>query len=162
MDEDDFIHSQTVTPGNAHDCTERDTLLLSDEAALYADAAYCSQATREKLEQFVIDDQVQRKGYRGHPLSKADLVRNKEIAVIRSGGERPFAIYKSRYGFARTRLMGLAKNLTLFGWQPSPIISRRGQSSRRTTACQTRNPLDKCDQNQKITPETQHYSSLRA
>ena len=100
VDEDGFIHRQTVTPGNAHDSTERDTLLLGDEAALYADAAYSSQATREKLEQFGIDDQVQRKGYRGHPLSKADLVRNKEIAVIRSGGERPFATYKSRYGLA--------------------------------------------------------------
>ena len=115
VDEDGFIHRQTVTPGNAHDSTERDTLLLGDEAALYADAAYSSQATRKKLEQFGIDDQVQRKGYRGHPLSDADAVRNKEIAVIRSGGERPFATYKSRYGLARTRLMGLAKNLTLFG-----------------------------------------------
>ena len=28
---------------------------------------------------------------------------------------RGFATYKSRYGLARTRLMGLAKNLTLFG-----------------------------------------------
>lgn len=58
---------------------------------------------------------MQRKGYRGHPLSKADLVLNKEIAVIRSGGERPFANYKSRYRLARMRLMGLTKNLTLFG-----------------------------------------------
>ena len=35
--------------------------------------------------------------------------------MFRLGGERPFATYKSRYGLARTRLMGLAKNLTLFG-----------------------------------------------
>ncbi len=41
--------------------------------------------------------------------------RNDEIAVIRAGGERPFATYKSRYGLARTRLMGLARNLTLYG-----------------------------------------------
>jgi IS5 family transposase len=88
--------------------------LLGDGAALYADAAYSSQATRKKLQQLCIGDQVQRKGYRGHPLSKADLVRNKEIAVIRSGGERPFATYKSRYGLARTRLMGLAK-------KPNPV-----------------------------------------
>ena len=115
VDEDGFIHRQTVTSGNAHDSTERDKLLLGDEAALYADAAYSSQATREKLEQFGIYNQVQRKGYRGHPMSNADLVRNKEIAVIRSGGERPFAPYKSFYGLARTRLMGLAKNLTLLG-----------------------------------------------
>ena len=58
---------------------------------------------------------MQHKGYRGHPLSNADLAHNKEIAVIRSGGERPFATYKPRYGLARTRLMGLAINLTLLG-----------------------------------------------
>lgn len=115
VDEDGFIHRQTVTPGNAHDSTERDTLLLGDEAALYADAAYSSCATRKKLERFGIKDQVQRKGYRAHPLSEADETRNAEIAVIRSGGERPFATYKIRYGLARTRLMGLAKNLTLYG-----------------------------------------------
>jgi IS5 family transposase len=114
-DEDGFIHRQTVTPGNAHDSTERDTLLLGDEAALVADAAYSSQETRDKLATFGIDDQVQRKSYRGHPLSDADRVRNNEISVTRSGGERPFATYKSRYGLARTRLMELAKNLAFCG-----------------------------------------------
>ena len=98
-----------------HDSVERDTLLLGDEAALYADAAYSSQATRDKLAKFGIADRVQRKGYRAHPLSEADKSRNAEIAVTRSGGERPFATYKSRYGLGRTRLMGLARNLTLFG-----------------------------------------------
>ncbi len=115
VDEDGFIHRQTVTPGNAHDSTERDTLLLGDEAALYADAAYSSKETRQKLDRFGIDDQVQRKGYRSLPLSEADRARNDEIAVIRAGGERPFATYKSRYGLARTRLMGLARNLTFYG-----------------------------------------------
>ena len=110
--EDGFIHRQTITPGNAHDSTERDTLLLGDEAAIYADVAYSSQATRDKLDRFGIDDQVQRKGYRSHPLSDVDWVQNDEIAVTRSGDERPFATYKSRYGLARTRLLGLAKNLT--------------------------------------------------
>ena len=41
--------------------------------------------------------------------------RNDAIAVIRAGGERPFATYKSRYGLARTRFMGLAKNMTAYG-----------------------------------------------
>jgi len=114
-DEDGFIHRQTVTAGNVHDSIERDRLLLGDETALYADAAYSSKATRDKLAAFGITDQVQRKGYRDHPLSEADKARNAEIAVTRSGGERPFATYKSRYGLERTRLMGLARNLTLFG-----------------------------------------------
>jgi IS5 family transposase len=115
VDEDGFIHRQTVTAGNAHDSVERDTLLLGGEAALYADAAYSSKATRDKLEKFSIDDHVQRKGYRNHPLSEAGKVRNDEIAVIRAGAERPFATYKSRYGLARTQLLGLARNLTFYG-----------------------------------------------
>ena len=115
VDEDGFIHRQTVTAGNVHDSRERDTLLSGDEAALYADAAYSSQETRDKLERFGIDDRVQRKGYRNHPLSRQDEAGNAEIAVIRSGGERPFATCKRNYDLARSRLMGLAKNLTFFG-----------------------------------------------
>ena len=115
VDEDGFIQRQTVTAGNVHDSVERDTLLLGDEVALYADAAYSSQETRDKLERFDIADQVQRKGYRNKPLSAEDSKRNDEIAVIRAGGERPFATYKSRYGLARTRFMGLAKNMTTYG-----------------------------------------------
>lgn len=115
VDEDGFIQRQTVTAGNVHDSVERDTLLLGDETALYADAAYSSKETRDKLERFGIADQVQRKGYRNNPLSAEDSRRNDEIAVIRAGGERPFATYKSRYVLARTRFMGLAKNMTAYG-----------------------------------------------
>ena len=115
VDEDGFIQRQTVTAGNVHDSQERDTLLLGDETVLYADAAYSSKETRDKLERFGIADQVQRRGYRNQPLSQQDSRRNDAIAVIRAGGERPFATYKSRYGLARTRFMGLAKNMTAYG-----------------------------------------------
>jgi IS5 family transposase len=126
VDEDGFVHSQNVTPGSVHDSQERDRLLLGDESALYADAAYSSKETRDKLKRFKIIDQVQRKGYRGHPLSEADLIRNKEIAVTRSGGERPFATYKHHYGLARTRFMGLAKNLTFYGLAAMALNIRKG------------------------------------
>lgn len=115
VDEDGFIHRQTVTPGHVHDSRERDRLLLGDEAALYADAAYSSRATREALARLGIADRVQRKGYRNHPLSEADKRRNAGIAVVRSGVERTFAIYKRCYGLGRTRFVGLAKNLTFYG-----------------------------------------------
>ena len=98
-----------------HDSVERDTPLLGDETALYADAADSSKATRDKLERFVIADQVQRRGYRNKPLSAKGRRRNDAIAVIHAGGEWPFATYKSRYGLARTRFMGLAKNMTAYG-----------------------------------------------
>lgn len=126
VDEDGFVHRQTVTPGNVHDSQERDTLLLGDESALYADSAYASRETDEKLQRFGIDNQVQRKGHRGKPLSEADKERNKEIAVTRAGGERPFAHYKRAYGLARTRLMGLAKNLTFYGLAAVALNIQKG------------------------------------
>jgi len=52
---------------------------------------------------------------RNKPLSVEGRNRNDEIYVIRAGAERPFATYKSRYGLARTRFMGLAKNMTAYG-----------------------------------------------
>jgi transposase, IS5 family len=114
VDEDGFIMRQEVTAGNVHDSQMLEHLLLGTESQLYADAAYSSQAQRETLARHGIEDKVQRKGYRNHPLSEADKERNAEIAVTRSGGERPFATYKRNYGLARTRFMGLAKNITFF------------------------------------------------
>jgi IS5 family transposase len=126
VDEDGFIQRQTVTPGNVHDSQERDTLLLGDESEHYADAAYSSAETRDKLARFGISDRVQRKGYRNHPLSLGDHERNKEIAITRSGGERPFATYKRLYGLARTRFMGLDKNLTFYGLAAMASNIRKG------------------------------------
>ena len=48
-------------------------------------------------------------------LFACSLKRNALIATTRSTGERPFATYKWHYGLSRTRLMGLAKNTTLYG-----------------------------------------------
>jgi IS5 family transposase len=126
VDEDGFIHRQSLTPGHVHDSQLRVELLLGDEAALYADAAYSSEETRDKLKQFGIDDQVQRKGYRDNPLSEADRVRNAVIAVTRAGGERPFATYKQHYGLAQTRFMGLAKNKTVYAIAAMAANRRKG------------------------------------
>ncbi len=126
VDEDGFVQRQNVTPGHVHDSQLRDELLLGDETALYADAAYSSEETRDKLEQLGIDDQVQRKGYRGNPLSDADRTRNAVIAVTRAGGERLFATYKQHYGLARTRFMGLAKNQTVYGLAAMAANIRKG------------------------------------
>jgi IS5 family transposase len=126
VDEDGFIHRQSVTPGNVHDSQERDVLLLGDEKALYSDSAYSSQETRDKLSQLGIEDQVQRKGYRGNPLSDTDHIRNDVIAVTRAGGERPFATYKQHYGLSRTRFMGIAKNATFYGLAAMAANLRKG------------------------------------
>ena len=66
---------------------------------------------------------------RNNPLSAENSKRNDEIAVIRAGGERPFATYKSRYGLARTRFMGLAKNMTAYGIAAIAHNVRKGAKS---------------------------------
>ena len=115
VDGDGFVHRRTVTPGNVHDGRERDRLPLGDGTAFHADAAYGSRGTRDKPARFGIADQVQRKGRRGHPLSAADKERNAGIAVVRSGVERVFAVYKQCCGLGRTRFPGLARNTTFHG-----------------------------------------------
>ena len=62
VDENDFIHRQTVTPGQGHDSQERDTLLLGAESQLYNDAPYSPKETRETLARFSVTNCVQRKG----------------------------------------------------------------------------------------------------
>ncbi len=125
VDEDGFIQRQTVTASMTVLSAIRSCWAMRPPFTPLSgmqgmpcrsmDAAYSSKETRDKLERFGIADQVQRKGYRNKPLSRDDSKRNDEIAVIRAGGERPFATYKSRHGLARTRFMGLAKNMTAYG-----------------------------------------------
>ena len=115
VDKGGFVHSQTVTSGNAHDSMEIENLILGNEVALYADKGYCYQRVSDILERFNIDNRVQRKGVRGHPLTEADKLYNAEIGVIRSGVERTFAVYKKHYGLSKTRFLGLAKNMTFYG-----------------------------------------------
>jgi len=126
VDEDGFIYRQSITRGNAHDSHERDKLLLGDEVALYADAAYGLEETRDALKYFNIDDKVQRKGYRSHPILQSDKDRNARIAVTRAGGDRPFATYKRHYGLAGTRFTGLAKSATAYGLAAMAANIRKG------------------------------------
>jgi IS5 family transposase len=64
--------------------------------------------------------------HRNKPLSCADEIRNQVIAVTRAGGERPFATYKRHYGLARTRFMGLAKNVSFYGLAAIAANVRKG------------------------------------
>ena len=63
---------------------------------------------------------VLRRGPKAHPTQLSRWIHTVNpistfMQQSRAGGERPFATYKSRYGLARTRFMGLAKNMTAYG-----------------------------------------------
>ena len=126
VDEEGFIHRQSVTSGNVYDSQKRDTIILGDEASLYADAADSSKETREQPAHLGSEDQAPRKGDRNHPLSTADKARNRRMAVIRSGSERPLATYRQHYGVRRTRFMGLVKNITFYSIAAIAATIRKG------------------------------------
>ena len=120
-DEDQFIMATAVTPGNWHESRSLHDLIDGSEAMLMADSAYSSAATRAWMDAHDVHDRVQRKGYRGHPISRADIDRNTEIAVIRGRVEAIFGHMKRLWGMARSRFMGLARTHTQFqiaaiGW----------------------------------------------
>jgi len=121
IDEDGFIFSTTLTPGNKHEINSLMDLLDGSEEMLFADSAYSSQKIRDWMADHDISDRVQRKGYRNRKLSVRDRARNVEIGVTRGRVEAIFGHMKRLWGMARSRFMGLARTHTQFqiaaiGW----------------------------------------------
>ena len=110
-----IIHKQTTTSGEAHDSTQREPLMLGHESELYADSAYASAKTDADLEAHGVKNNVQKKGYRNHPISETDTERNKAIGFTRGRVEAIFGSYKLHRNLRKTRFMGLLKNATHFG-----------------------------------------------
>ena len=121
-DEDGFIRRTAVSPGNEAEVDSLfDGLVVGDETALYADAAYIGPRTRALVARNRMLDQVQRRGARAHPLSDADKARNEEIGVTRGRVEAIFGHWKRNWGLWRRRFMGRAQAETLIalaaiGW----------------------------------------------
>jgi transposase, IS5 family len=121
VDEDGFIHGVEVTPGNRAEVDSLEGLMTGGEVALYADAAYVGPRTRALIARTGMQDHVQRRGARCHPLSAADTERNVEIGVTRAGVERIFGHFKRLWGLRRSPYLGLRKTKTWFtlaalGW----------------------------------------------
>lgn len=111
-DEDQFIMATTISPGNRHESQSLHDLIDGSEAMLFADSAYSSQKTRDWMAENGVQDRVQRKGYRAHPISREDANRNTEIGVTRGRVEAIFGHMKRLWGMARSRFMGLARTHT--------------------------------------------------
>jgi len=114
-DEDGFIMKQATTSGEVHDSKMRESLMTGCESECYADSAYASAKTDADLIARGVKNNVQKKGYRNHPLSEENKARNKEIGFTRGRVEAIFGSYKLHRNLRKTRLMGLLKNDAHFG-----------------------------------------------
>ena len=116
------VHSVTTTPANVHDVRETPRLLHGGETQVWGDAGYLGVDKRPENRDLEVEWQVaMRPGRRRklEPGSEAAL-EEKQKASIRAKVEHPFLWVKRRFGYAKVRYRGLAKNtqrlMTLVGF----------------------------------------------
>ena len=91
-----------------------DRLICGDEATVYADKAYDSNARRVRLKEMDIRDGIMRRHNRWLRLGPWALRRNAVISHRRAPIEPLFALLKRVYGFGRARYRGLMRNAAAF------------------------------------------------
>jgi IS5 family transposase len=105
-----LVRLAIMTPGNVNDTVVADGLVMGDEAALYADAAYDTHARRTALKARGVKDRIMHRPNKHHPLRHWQRRRNRLISAIRSRVETIFAVLKRHYRYTRVRYLGVAKN----------------------------------------------------
>ena len=98
-----LIRKFLVSPANEHDSQCLSNLLSAEDGALYADSAYQSEATSQRLAELGLGNEVHEKGNRNHPLSEAQKASNKLKSRTRARVEHVFGfIWSMTRGTVRT------------------------------------------------------------
>jgi transposase, IS5 family len=116
-------HSVTVTSANRADIGELPELLREDDAVVFGDAGYASDAYKRGARAlgmaWRVQDKAKPRGSLGAALSGSQKKRNRRNAGIRARVEHLFRIVKRQFGYTKVRYRGLAKNaaqvMTLVG-----------------------------------------------
>jgi transposase, IS5 family len=108
-----IIRRVDFTDGSITDTEPADGLICGDEKAVYGDQAYYTHARHARLKQAGIKDRLMHRPNKHYPeLPARKKWRNQLIARVRAAVERPFAVFKERYGLRRMRFYTLARNRT--------------------------------------------------
>ena len=105
-------HSVSTTPANVHDVTETPRLLHGGETQVWGDAGYQGVDKRPENRDLEVEWQVAMRPGQRRKLEVAsdDAAREKRKASVRAKVEHPFLYVKRRFGYAKVRYRGLAKN----------------------------------------------------
>jgi len=105
-----IIRAVITTPANVNDTTPADGLILGDERAVWADAAYHTHAREAALKARGVKARLMRRPYKHHPKLPPRLAHyNRLIARRRAAVETTFATFKRRMGLTAIRYIGLTK-----------------------------------------------------
>ena len=105
-----FIRKWQVSAANAHDSQVFLELLAKNTSRdVYADSAYLSEKSQERLTALGYRPHIQRKGQKNHPLSDWEKQGNRRRSRIRSRVEHVFGAQLQRAGTLLVRCIGLAR-----------------------------------------------------
>ncbi len=105
-----LIRMVITTPANVNDTIPADALIVGDEKAIWADAAYDTIARRARLKAEGRKARIARRPNKHHPVLPPRLKRyNRLIARRRAAVETTFATLKQRMKLTVIRYVGLAK-----------------------------------------------------
>jgi hypothetical protein len=103
-----FISGVSMCKGSEHESRHLEEFITSKTLKVYADKGYYGKK-RDILERG-IKEYIQNKGFRGHPLKRKEIERNKRITKKRRIIEGVFGTIKHYYGWHKTKYVGLTSN----------------------------------------------------
>jgi transposase, IS5 family len=106
-----LVHTVQATAANVADVNVLGQLLHGAEESLHGDSAYHSKELKAQAEAAGIAFNVNRRGSKHRPLTKAQRARNRRLSRVRATVEHPFLVAKRLWGHVKVRYRGIAKNL---------------------------------------------------
>ena len=135
-DQTGLTHSLTLTAGNVADVTEASKLLCGEEKALIGDAGYQGLEKRAEMQGSHVKTcmtamrpgRLKKLTAQGGELAEQLCAIERELARRRAKVEHVFRDMKVRFGYAKVRYRGLAKNLSRFMCLAGLSNALRGES----------------------------------
>lgn len=109
--ESGLVHTVVGTAANVADINVLGELLHGNEESLHGDSAYHSKELKVQAEASGLAFNVNQRGTKSKPLTKAQRVRNRCLSRVRATVEHPFLVVKRLWGHAKARYRGIKKNL---------------------------------------------------
>lgn len=122
-----FVRRSGVTDASAHDSRKLDDVLdpRNTASGVWADSAYRSKETEEKLAERGLKSHVCRRGARGKPLTERQQQANRTRSRVRARVEHVFGQQTMTMGAKIVRAIGIARARMKIGMQNLVYNMRR-------------------------------------
>lgn len=131
-----LIRRYAVSDASVHDSGKLDDVLTKTNTSsdVFADSAYHSAATEEKLKQQGLNSRIHRRGVRGRPLSERQQNANRKKSKVRARVEHIFGAQETAPGGRIVRSIGFQRAAAKIGLQNLVYNMRRMVSLERMAA----------------------------